>query len=202
MTFNYLRPLMSKFIDPIAKVFAKAGISPNVISIISLIFAAMAGIYFYYSNGEPFLVLIAGIFVFLNSFLDAIDGAIARHLNIAGVKGDFLDHVIDRYSDVFIICGIFLGGHVEWKIGVITIVGVLLTSYLGTQAQALNIGRYYGGVMGRADRLTLIILASIIYFVYPVYISGFSVLGWVMVVIAIGSHITALQRIIHIWKRL
>ncbi|MGP8320098.1 MAG: archaetidylinositol phosphate synthase [Methanosarcinaceae archaeon] len=202
MTINYLRPLISKFIDPIAKVFAKAGISPDAVSLISLIFAAMAGIFFYYSNGEPLLVLIAGIFVFLNSFLDAIDGAIARHLNVAGVKGDFLDHVIDRYSDVFIICGIFLGGHVDWKIGVIAIVGVLLTSYLGTQAQALNIGRYYGGVMGRADRLILIILASVIYFLYPVCISDFSALGWVMVVIAIGSHITALQRIIHIWNKL
>ncbi|MGP8321747.1 MAG: archaetidylinositol phosphate synthase [Methanosarcinaceae archaeon] len=202
MVFNYLRPLMSKLIDPIARTFAKVGISPGAVSIISLIFAAIAGACFYYSNGEPLLVLIAGIFVFMNSFLDAIDGAIARYLNIAGVKGDFLDHVIDRYSDVFIICGIFFGGHVDWKIGVIAIVGVLLTSYLGTQAQALNIGRYYGGVMGRADRLILIMLASIMYFAYPVCISGFSALGWVMIVIAIGSHITALQRIIHIWNKL
>ncbi len=202
MTFNYLRPFASKFIDPIAIAFAKAGISPNAVSIMSLIFAAMAGVYFYYADGNPKIVLIAGLFVFLNSFLDAMDGAMARYLEIAGAKGDFLDHVIDRYSDVFIICGIFLGGHVDWKIGVVAIVGVLLTSYLGTQAQALNIGRYYGGVMGRADRLTLIILASIIYFVYPVCISGFSALGWVIVAIAVGSHITALQRIIHIWKSL
>jgi len=202
MTFNYLRPFASKFIEPMAKTFAKAGISPNAVSIISLIFAAMAGIYFYYAAGNPKIVLIAGLFVFLNSFLDAMDGSMARYLKIAGAKGDFLDHVIDRYSDVFIICGIFLGGHVDWKIGVVAIVGVLLTSYLGTQAQALNIGRYYGGVMGRADRLILIILASTIYFVYPICVSGFSVLGWAMVAIAVGSHITALQRIIHIWKSL
>ncbi|MDO9516679.1 MAG: archaetidylinositol phosphate synthase [Methanosarcinaceae archaeon] len=202
MTFNYFRPLASKFIEPMAIAFAKAGISPNAVSIISLIFAAMAGIYFYYADGNPKIVLIAGLFVFLNSFLDAMDGAMARHLKIASLKGDFLDHVIDRYSDVFIICGIFLGGHVDWRIGVVAIVGVLLTSYLGTQAQALNIGRYYGGVMGRADRLILIILASIIYFVYPICVSGFSALGWVMIAIAVGSHITALQRIIHIWKSL
>ncbi|MCL7411479.1 MAG: archaetidylinositol phosphate synthase [Methanosarcinaceae archaeon] len=202
MTFNYLRPFASKFIEPVAKAFTKAGISPNTVSIISLLFAAMAGVYFYYADGNPKIVLIAGLFVFFNSFLDAMDGLMARHLKIAGAKGDFLDHVIDRYSDVFIICGIFLGGHIDWRIGVVAIVGVLLTSYLGTQAQALNIGRYYGGVMGRADRLILIILASIIYFVYPICVSGFSALGWVMIAIAVGSHITALQRIIHIWKSL
>ncbi|MBW6469965.1 MAG: CDP-alcohol phosphatidyltransferase family protein [Methanosarcinaceae archaeon] len=202
MTFNYLRPFASKFIEPVAKAFTKAGISPNAVSIMSLLFAAMAGVYFYYADGNPKIVLIAGLFVFFNSFLDAMDGLMARHLKIAGAKGDFLDHVIDRYSDVFIICGIFLGGHVDWRIGVVAIVGVLLTSYLGTQAQALNIGRYYGGVMGRADRLILIILASIIYFVYPICVSGFSALGWVMIAIAVGSHITAFQRIIHIWKSL
>ncbi|MBN1134335.1 MAG: CDP-alcohol phosphatidyltransferase family protein [Methanosarcinaceae archaeon] len=202
MTFNSLRPFASKFIEPIAKVVANAGISPNMISVASLVFAAMAGICFYYSLNENRLVLAAGFFVFLNSFLDALDGAMARYLNIAGNKGDFLDHVIDRYSDIFIICGIFLGGHVLWQIGTLAIVGVLITSYLGTQAQAMEIGRYYGGIMGRADRLVFIILASIIYFVYPLQIGGFSALGWLMIVIAIGSHITAFQRIFHIWNKL
>ena len=202
MTFDSLRPFASKFIVPIAKVAADTGISPNVVSAASLVFAAMAGLCFYYSLNNTLLVLAAGFFVFLNSYLDALDGAIARYLNTASNKGDFLDHVIDRYSDVFIICGIFLGGHVQWQIGTIAIVGVLITSYLGTQAQAMEIGRYYGGIMGRADRLVYIMLASIIYFVYPHQIGGFTVLGWLMIVIAIGSHITAFQRIFHIWNKL
>jgi len=202
MTFNSLRPFASKFIEPVAKTAADKGLSPNAVSVASLVFAAMAGLCFYYSQTEPLLVLAAGSFVFLNSFLDAMDGAMARYLNVACRKGDFLDHVIDRYSDVFIICGIFLGGYVQWQIGMVAIIGVLLTSYLGTQAQALNIGRYYGGIMGRADRLIYIILATIIYFVYPYHVAGFSALGWVIVIIAAGSHITSFQRIIHIWKRL
>ncbi|MEZ5334925.1 MAG: hypothetical protein R2741_06675 [Methanolobus sp.] len=90
----------------------------------------------------------------------------------------------------------------SWQIGTAAIVGVLLVSYLGTQAQALHLGRYYGGIIGRADRLVLIMLSSVIYFVYQSPIYGFSVLGWMIIVIGIGSHITAFQRIAHIWKQL
>lgn len=202
MTFNALRPLASKILDPIARKMADSGISPNMISMLSLLFAAFAGFLYYYSGFDPLLVLIAGLLVALNSFFDAMDGLMARYLKIASARGDFLDHVIDRYSDVFIICGIFFGGYVDWQIGVAAIVGVLLTSYLGTQAQALHLGRYYGGIIGRADRLVLIMLSSVIYFVYSDAIYGFSALGWMIIVIGAGSHITAFQRIAHIWKQL
>lgn len=202
MTFNALRPIASKIFEPMARTMADAGISPNAISMLSLLFAAFAGFLYYYSEFDNFLVLMAGLLVALNSFFDAMDGLMARYLKIASAKGDFLDHVIDRYSDVFIICGIFFGGYVNWQIGVITIVGVLLTSYLGTQAQALQLGRYYGGIIGRADRLVLIMLSSVIYYFYQGEVLGFSSLGWMILIIGVGSHITAFQRIAHIWKQL
>ncbi len=202
MTFNALRPLASKILEPIARSMANAGVSPNAVSILSLVFAALSGILYYFSANSPALVLAAGVLVALNSFLDAMDGLMARYLGIASVKGDFLDHVIDRYSDSFIICGIFFGAHVNWQIGTIAIVGVLLTSYLGTQAQALNLGRYYGGITGRADRLVLIMLSSLLYFFYPFEVYGFTSIGWMILFIAVGSHITAFQRVAHIWKEL
>lgn len=48
--------------------------------------------------------------VFLNAASDAMDGALARRIGTADLRGDFLDHVIDRYADIFIVCGIFFGG--------------------------------------------------------------------------------------------
>lgn len=202
MTSDSLRPYVTQLISPLAHRVADAGITPNQISLFSLIFAVLSGIFYYYSFSNPFLVLAGAFMVFLNSVFDAIDGLMARYLKTAGPKGDFIDHVIDRYADVIIICSIFFAGHVQWQIGVIAIVGVLITSYLGTQAQALHLGRYYGGIMGRADRLLLIMAASLIYFAYPYQVLMFNPLGWVMVIIAITSHITAFQRIWHIWQQL
>lgn len=202
MTFNTLRPFASKVIDPLADYFVRYEISPNTVSIASLICAFFAGLSFYYSPASREFILLAGILVILNSIFDALDGVIARKSNRATPRGDFLDHVIDRYSDVFIICSIFFAGYVSWQLGVTAIVGVLLTSYLGTQAQALSLGRYYGGIMGRADRLVVIILAAFGNFVFSAPIAGFSILGWAVILIAVTSHITAVQRIYYIWKQL
>lgn len=202
MVSDSLRPYVNTFVGPIAKRVADLGFTPNQISFISLICAMLSGIFYYYSFTEPLFVLIAALMVFINSFLDTIDGLMARYLNIMSAQGDFIDHVIDRYADVIIICSIFFAEYVQWQIGVIAIVGVLLTSYLGTQAQALHLGRYYGGIMGRADRLLIIMLASILHFFFPYNLFSFNFMGWAILIIAIASHITALQRINHIWKQL
>ncbi|AYK15386.1 MAG: CDP-alcohol phosphatidyltransferase family protein [Methanosarcina flavescens] len=202
MTFNTLRPFASKVIEPLAEFFVRYEVSPNTVSIASLICAFFAGLSFYYSPASREFVLLAGFLVIFNSIFDALDGVIARKANRATPRGDFLDHVIDRYSDVFIICSIFFADYVPWQVGVVAIVGVQLTSYLGTQAQALNLGRYYGGIMGRADRLVVVILAAFGNFAFSSPIAGFPILGWAVILIAVTSHITAIQRILYIWKKL
>jgi archaetidylinositol phosphate synthase len=76
-----------------------------------------------------------GLLVILCGVLDALDGKIAKLTGKASSRGDFLDHVLDRYADIFIITGIFAGGAAPWIIGVFGLTGVLMSSYLGTQAQ-------------------------------------------------------------------
>ncbi len=200
MTLNSLRPQVEKLMTPLVEALERVGATPDLLSIASLISAVLAGIFFYYSFGKMFLFL-AAVMVFLNAFFDAADGALATRIG-ATKRGDFLDHVLDRYSDIFIICGIFFGGYAPWQVGAVAITGVLLTSYMGTQAQALDIGRYYGGILGRADRLVIIFLAAIANVVYVNEIYGMLILGWMLVVVAITSHLTAIQRFTYIWRAL
>jgi len=202
MSLDSLRPYAEKILKPLANILSRAGVTPDATSVLSLIFAAGAGVLYTISCGVRTLALAAGVLVLLNGIADAMDGEIARIAGTAGIRGDFLDHVIDRYADVFIICGIFFGEYIDWRIGVAAIVGTLLTSYLGTQAQAVGLGRHYGGILGRADRLVLIMLASLMYFLYPYEIYGASSLGWSIVLIAVASNLTTLQRFVHIWKEL
>lgn len=202
MSLDSLRPYAEQILKPLANLLSRAGVTPDATSVLSLIFAAGAGVLYTISCGDRTLALAAGVLVLLNGIADAMDGEIARIAGTAGIRGDFLDHVIDRYADVFIICGIFFGEYIDWRIGVAAIVGTLLTSYLGTQAQAVGLGRHYGGILGRADRLVLIMLASLLYFLYPYEIYGASSLGWSIVLIAVASNLTTLQRFVHIWKEL
>ncbi|MBE0522945.1 MAG: CDP-alcohol phosphatidyltransferase family protein [Methanosarcinales archaeon] len=199
MTLNTYRPYVSFVLEPSASALARLKLTPNKVSLLSLIFATLAGLSYYYSFNNQFYLVTALVFVILNSFTDAIDGVMARKMNLQSERGDFLDHVIDRYADTFIICGIFFAGYTNWMIGVFAITGVLITSYMGTQAQAVSGKRHYGGIMGRADRLALIIIVSGINVVYSMEIYNMQLLGWLIVVIAVTSHFTALQRFVHIW---
>ena len=109
---------------------------------------------------------------------------------------------MDRYADMFILVGIIAAGYVPWMIGLLAAIGVMLTSYIGTEAQALHLGRYYGGMMGRADRLTAFFFATIANAIYPQEIAGLTILGWIVALTMLSGHITALQRFNHIWRRL
>jgi len=136
-----------------------------------------------------------------NAFCDAMDGAVAREMKIQSKRGDFLDHAVDRYADIFIICGLFAGGMVPWPIGVFALTGVLMSSYLGTQAQAVGVGRYYGGLLGRADRLVLIIVVGIIDLIVPMSWLGLTWIGWMLVLFGVFGHYTAFQRFAYVWAK-
>lgn len=197
MTLDRLRPHAKTLFQPLVSISLRAGLTPNACSIIALLGAVGAGVAFYF--GET---LLGVLLVAANAVFDAIDGAIARELNVASNKGDFLDHVLDRYADIFIITGIFAGGAASWEVGVFALTGVLMSSYLGTQAQAVGVGRFYGGIMGRADRLLLLMIAGMMDVLIPGGALGMPYLGWLLVIFGLLGNYTAIQRFVHVWKHI
>ena len=75
---------------------------------------------------------------------------------------------------------------------------MLLTSYMGTQAQAIGYKRNYSGLLGRADRMVLLIFAPIIQHFLLLYgvstIYTFNLLEWVLIYFAVVGNFTAIQR--------
>jgi len=189
MTLDVYRGPMGRILSPLALLLYRHGVSANQLSVISLVSAIVAGAAFY---GQ--LLPLAIVALACNALFDALDGCLARSSNSESRQGDLIDHVGDRYSDIFIFGGITLGGYVAWQIGLVAILGVLMTSYLGTQAQALGVGRNYRGLLGRADRLVLVFFVALLNLIFPGNIIWFPLLGWMMVFVAIVSNITALQR--------
>ncbi|MCJ7639607.1 MAG: CDP-alcohol phosphatidyltransferase family protein [Euryarchaeota archaeon] len=189
MTLDSYKGRVRGILNPLARTLYRLGVSANLLSLLSVISAIVAGAAFCVHVLPLAIVAIA-----CNALFDALDGCLARSSNSESRQGDLIDHVLDRYSDIFIFGGITIGGYVAWQIGLIAIVGVLMTSYLGTQAQALGIGRNYSGLLGRADRLVLVFFVALFSLVFSETIIWFSLLGWMMVFVAIASNITALQR--------
>jgi len=196
MTLDQYRSHAKVYFDPLVAIAIRCRLTPNFFTIAALVASAAAGILFF-QKLEPWGI----IAVALNAFCDAMDGAVAREMKIQSKRGDFLDHAVDRYADIFIITGIFAGGLVSWQIGVFALTGVLMASYLGTQAQAVGVGRYYGGLLGRADRLVMIMVVGIIDLIVPMSFFGLSWLGWMLVLFGIFGHITAFQRFAYVWAK-
>ena len=194
-----------KNIDPILLIIAKyvKNYNPNVITWIGLLFALLAGIFFYISKPQTelsnYFLIYTAIFIFMNGLFDAIDGKVAKISNKSSKLGDFLDHALDRYGDVFIICGLALSSWNRYpSFGIFAITGVLLTSYMGTQSQAIGYKRNYSGILGRADRLFLLMISPIIQYLLLYYniekLFNLYLLEWVLVYFAIMGNITAIQR--------
>lgn len=132
-------------------------INPDIVSSLALVAALIAGYLFYRQS-----VLLATCFIILNGFLDVLDGQIAKKYGTSKF-GDFLDHTFDRLADVFIFTGISLSGLIPMELGFGALITLLLVSYLGTQAQAISNKRLYSGLLGRADRLVILIIIGLIY---------------------------------------
>ena len=196
MTLDQYRSHVKVYFDPLVSIAVRCRLTPNFFTIAALIASAAAGILFYCR-----LELWAIVAVALNAFCDSMDGAVAREMKCQSKRGDFLDHAVDRYADIFIITGIFAGGMVPWQIGVLALTGVLMASYLGTQAQAVGVGRYYGGLLGRADRLVLILAIGIIDLLAPMSLYGLGWLGWLLLLFGTFGHITAFQRFAYVWAK-
>ena len=196
MTLDRFRHVADRALDPFVGAARTVGLSPNGVSVIAFLLAVAAGGVYAVAVGQPLLYLAGAVLVFLNGWLDLLDGALARELNVASSAGDLLDHVLDRYADVVIIVGLAAGVE-RWALGIAAVTGVLMTSYLGTQAQAVGLDRVYGGALGRADRLALVgIVTGVAAFVQPT-LYGLTPVGWLLVVFAVVGHVTAIQRFYH-----
>ncbi len=194
MVLDSMRSKVDPMLLPLALKFKR--FNPDFISYLAVVFAAITGVFYYLSL--PYFLLGAFIALVLSSLFDALDGRVARLQKISSKRGDLLDHVFDRYADIFIILGITFSTYGNLAIGLAAIIGVMLTSYMGTQSQALGLKRNYSGILGRADRLVFMLVAIILQIIItgsvPVYGIKIDVSTILLLWFAIGGNITALMR--------
>ena len=190
-----LRETLYPKVAPIAEAivsFLKAqGISPTQLTLAGAALSFLTGVI--YAKGYLFL---GGIMLFIAGAADLLDGLLARTTGKTSTFGAFLDSVVDRYSDFFVFAGLATyyvrNGEIFWffvTLGVI--LGSVVVSY--TKARAENFIKDCGvGRFGRAERVLLLIAGTLIA----------PLLKFVLLVLLIGTHATALQRILHTKKTL
>jgi archaetidylinositol phosphate synthase len=193
MTLDRFRSVADRVIAPFVAAAERVGLTPNGVSVVAFAAAASAGLCFGFAGRNATLYPVGALLVMVNGWLDVLDGALARELGTDSRAGDLLDHVLDRYADIVVIAGL-AAGIGRYGVGIAAVTGVLMTSYLGTQAQAVDLDRVYGGLLGRADRLVLVTVVTAVTPFLDLTAAGLGAVGWLLVLFAVVGHLTALQR--------
>ena len=215
MVLDGMRSQADFAIAPVARLCKN--VNPNIISWIGLLIALASGAFLAFSYEHHIFLIIGAILVIVSGYFDSLDGKVAKMFNKCTKKGDYLDHVFDRYADVFMIGGIAVCGWCNPYLGLLAIIGTLLTSYMGTQAQAVGAPRLYAGLLGRADRVVLTTLFPILQYIFTVVNNGelaeftLTIADWtfniswlemMLIWFAVVGNITAIQRAIVTWNNM
>jgi len=172
---------------PLRSLAKTVNIDPNVLTVTGLIINIIAAIEL------PRNLFAGGLLILAGGFFDMFDGISARVNNRKTDFGAFFDSVLDRYSDSFLFLGFAWcffdhGSFTGMALTLGSLVGSLLVSY--TRARAEGIGSECKvGLMERPERVVLMAFGALTGWVRPVM--------WVMVVL---THVTVVQRIMHVWK--
>ncbi|MBX5320746.1 MAG: archaetidylinositol phosphate synthase [Candidatus Bathyarchaeota archaeon] len=176
-----------------AKAANTLGLTPNTVSAVGIILALLSALA--YSSGRQNLSL-AVVLLLLSGYCDMLDGALARLCQKTTPFGGFLDSLLDRYADSAVYAGIILGGFCTLPWGLIALVGSLLVSYARARAEAAEIKMESVGLAERAERITILAAASLT----EIFLKGAMEAG--IIILAILTNLTVLQRSLHAYKTL
>ena len=177
-----------------AKLAHSVGLTPNHISGIGVLSSIISALLYLNAKAIPSLLVAATIFLLASGFCDALDGALARIYGETTVFGGFLDSLLDRYVDAVVLGGIILGELCDLSWGLAALIGSLLVSYVRARAEAAGVKMETVGIAERAERLIILAVASLLSVLW------LETLGWSIVLLAILTNLTVLQRVIYFHK--
>lgn len=181
-----------------AKTAHEMGLTPNMISGTGIVLALLSAFAYAEWQHRALSLLLAALLLLLSGLCDVLDGVVARLYEQTTVFGGFLDSVLDRYADAAVYIGIILGGlctYVVW--GLIAIAGSLLVSYSRAKAEAAGIKMESVGMAERAERIIILLVASLI----AVFLQPTTVMNAGVILLAVISNLTVLQRTLYVYSK-
>ncbi len=175
------------------------GLTPNLVSLFGVVVALVSAYLYWSSQFNDLLLIVAALLLLASGFFDALDGVLARAYSETTLFGGFLDSLLDRYSDAVVLVGVILGRSVTgsqlWLlVGFAALIGSLLVSYSRARAEAAGVKMETVGLAERAERIIIIVAASFLSFLWR------DALLWSVLLLAVLTNFTVLQRVIYFWK--
>lgn len=186
-----VRNVTKTMLDPLGVFLYRLGVHPDAITMLGLFVVMIACIFI--AQGD---FLLGGFLLLMGLPLDAVDGAVARAMQRTGKFGAVFDSTLDRYADgfIFIALGYYFAqaNRMEWfLLALLAGIGTQLVSYVRARADGVQVSVTVG-IFTRLERVAVILLMLL----FP------SLLEAGIVILAIGTNYTALQRLFFVYKTL
>lgn len=125
-----------------------------------------------------------------------LDGMVAVAAGKASRRGEILNDLPDRISDVIIFAGVAHSGLMHPIFGYWAAIFAVLTAYVGLFGQALGVQREFSGVMSKPWRMVALhIGAWLAFFCGGHSWAGFTILDWTCFVVIVGCIETMVVRL-------
>jgi CDP-diacylglycerol--glycerol-3-phosphate 3-phosphatidyltransferase len=192
---NDTRGRIKKAFEPIALGMGRLGLTPDGLTLIGFAITAIGALLL---AGQ--LWLVGGLVVFFGGVFDMFDGTLARATGQVSKLGEFMDSVFDRAGEVLVYLGIIAGlsaaGIANGPLLAAAAMGTaVMVSYTRAKSEGLGFTTKTRmaaiGIMPREVRLIILSLALIV-----TGALGAAVLMGALAIIAVGSLITVIQRIL------
>ena len=209
MNITAFRPRFIRYLEPVAAIFVRCHITPNQISVLSLVAGIACAVLFFERQ-----FVWGSIALLLSAILDLVDGSVARMTNNHTRFGAVFDWIVDKYVDALVLLGIGLSGIAiisqyvavppitDFAIIAFAIIGSLMNTFIKPVVYA-EIG-YQKKVEGKIDDP----LEGVGFFGRPetflvLILGGLSGFIWVaVIIIAVCTNLSAIQRIIYLYQTL
>jgi len=144
-------------LEPLIDFLAALHITPNMVTLFSLLPAAGAGVALAFGWFG-----LASVLAVMATFCDILDGLLARKTGVSSNAGEVIDAAVDRYGEMF-----FLGGLVYYYrthdqvlfIVLAAIIGSFMVSYVTAKAEAMGVPAPRGA-MRRGERAAYLIFGA------------------------------------------
>lgn len=183
-------------------------IHPDSISYSSILVSLTAGACFWKSSHRPILLIIAPLLCYVRLWLNMLDGMVALAAHQASRRGEILNDLPDRASDILIFAGVAHSGLTHPIVVYWAIIFALLTAYVGTLGQAVGAKREFGGIMSKPWRMVALhvgawlTFASIRWSGADVSLAHLTILDWTCLIVIAGCIQTIWVRLSHIMRTL
>lgn len=200
------RPIASResgWAKATAAYLAKVGVSPNFISILSIVFAFVSLVAFYLRSTTDdwaiLTMLLAVIGIQGRLIMNLLDGMVAVEHHRKSVVGGIFNEVPDRISDTFTLFGVGLVVKTmpyAMDLSYLAIALSIATAYIRTLGASLGCGHHFLGPMAKQHRMALITLCCVVGIGYtPAFY-------YALIVMNIGLLITCYRRLAKVYTLL